>query len=202
MIDKPKFTDPAQATMRLLMLFTIPLLMVTMCKSATRYSDPAKAEGSQNWGPKEVKITVNKMVGSLVQYLKANNKEAYLSVSKIRNRTSEHIDTQMLSNAIVTELIKQKIKFIDMSSRGDSIKEIEAGQTGLVDSDYAVSAGGLKSPNYFLNGDITDNVRIADGEKIQYLVTTLRLTDVASNQAEWQEQQEFLKTSDTEKYTW
>ena len=35
------------------------------CGGGTQYKDASKDEGSREWGPKEIKLTVDKMVSSL-----------------------------------------------------------------------------------------------------------------------------------------
>jgi uncharacterized protein (TIGR02722 family) len=166
----------------------------------TQYLDPTKDEGSREFGPREIKTTVNKMVGSMYDFLKQEwKKPAFLQVKKFLNKTSEHIDTGMISNEIQTNLIKKRIKFIDDSLTEDAIKEMEKGQTGMIDPDTAIPVGFLKSPNLYLTGDVRDNVRTVGGKTVQYLVVTLKLYNLKTSEIEWQDQQEFLKSSDKNK---
>jgi len=162
----------------------------------TQYLDANKDQGSKEFGPREIKTTVNTMVGSMYDFLKNEWKQpSFVQVKKFLNKTSEHIDTSMISNEIQTNLIKKRIKFVDDSLTDDAIKEMEKGATGLIDPDSAVPIGQLKSPNLYLSGDIRDNVRTVSGREIQYLVVTLKLYNLRTNVIEWQEQQEFLKSS-------
>lgn len=172
------------------------------CTTGTQYLKPGHDKGSSEWGPREIKTTVDKMVSSLYKLLKSTKKSAYLDVTRIRNRTSEHIDTKMLSNELITNLIKKRIKFIDRSKRNIAMKEIQMGQTGIISEDSAIPAGALKSPNYILSGDVTDNVRYVSGNRVQYLVTTLRLTEIATGEVVWQEQKKFLKSTKEHKMSW
>jgi PBP1b-binding outer membrane lipoprotein LpoB len=152
------------------------------------------------WGPKEIKITVDKMVNSLYSFLKDEYKKpVFIQVKRFQNRTSEHIDTALISNEIQTKLIKQRIKFIDDSLEADALKEMEKGMTGLVDPDAAIPIGELKSPNLYLTGDVRENVRYVSGRTVQYLQVTLRLNSLRTNVVEWQEQQEFLKSTKSTK---
>jgi uncharacterized protein (TIGR02722 family) len=170
------------------------------CGGGTQYRDAAKDEGSMEWGPREIKTTVNKMVGSLYDYLKNDwKKPAILQVQKIRNRTSEHIDTEMLSNELVTNLIQKRIQFIDDSYTKEAIEEMGKGMTGIIDPDSAVPAGALKSPNFYLFGEISDNVRFVGKKRVQYLVVTIKLTNTGTRMLVWQQQQEFLKATSTNK---
>ncbi len=176
------------------------LLFLIGCGGGTQYQDVDKAEGSGEWGPKEIKITVNKMVTSLYTFLKDEYKKpSFIQVKKFRNRTSEHIDTDLITGEIQTKLIQKRIKFIDDSLEADALKEMEKGMTGMVDPDSAVPAGELKSPNFYLTGEISDNVRQVKGKKVQYIKVTLKLINLKTNVAEWQDQQEFLKSSKSDK---
>lgn len=169
---------------------------VFACGGGTQYLDANKDEGSREFGPKEVKMTVNTMVESMTVFLKDEwKKPAFLQVKKFLNKTSEHIETAMVSNEIQTNLLKRRIKFIDDTVTEDALAEIERGMTGMVDPDSAVPAGQLKSPNFYLTGDIRDNVRTVGGRDVQYLVVTLKLVNLKTSVVEWQEQQEFLKST-------
>lgn len=178
------------------------LIFCISCSTTTAYINPNSDKGSSQWGPREIIQTSNKMVNSLYDYLKKNSAPAFLDFEKLRNKTSEHIDTSMLANEISTELIRRKIKFIDRTQTEATIKEIEIGQTGLVDQDSAIPAGELKSPNYTLNGEISENLRYVDGSRVQYLIVTLKLINVATTEVVWQEKQEFLKSTKENKYSW
>jgi len=188
--------------MKKVSLFLIALSLIVSCGGGTQYKDPAKDKGSVQWGPKEIKDTVSIMVKSLHTYLKEEKKAAYIQVQRIKNLTSEHIDTDMLSNEMVNNLIKLRIKFIDQSFTKEAMAEIEKGMTGMIDPDSAIPAGALKSPNFYLYGDINDNVRNVSGKTVQYLVVTVKMKELKTGIQVWQEQKEFLKSSANTKVGW
>jgi uncharacterized protein (TIGR02722 family) len=175
----------------------VALLFIAGCGGGkTQYLDASKDQGSKEFGPREIKATVTTMVKSMYDFLKVEWKQpSFVQVKKFLNKTSEHIDTAMISNEIQTNLIKKRIKFIDDALTGDAIKEMEKGMTGMMDPDSAIPVGQLKSPNLYLTGDIRDNVRTVSGREIQYLVVTLKLYNLKTQVIEWQDQQEFLKSS-------
>lgn len=167
---------------------------------STQYRDASKDKGSMEWGPREIKTTVNKMVGSLYNYLKDDWKQpAMIKTQRIKNDTAEHIDTKMLADEIVTNLIQQRIQFVDDSYTKEQIQEMEKGMTGLVDPDSAIPVGNLKSPNFFLFGTINENVRYVGGKKLQYLVVTLTMKELKTGLLKWQDRQEFLKATTTDR---
>lgn len=180
-----------------LMVITFPIIL-SVC-SGTHYRDASKDKGSIEWGPKEIKTTVNKMVNSLHNYLKTDwNKPALIRVQRIKNDTAEHIDTKMLVDEIVTALIQMRIQFIEDTYTREAVEEMEKGMTGLIDPDSAVPAGNLKSPNFFLFGNINENVRYVDGKKVQYLTVTLTMKELKTGVTRWQDRQEFLKATATD----
>ncbi len=188
-------------------IFVIALFILTSCGGGTQYRDVKKEQGSREWGPKEINETVEVMVSSMYTYLRTDAKndgiEAVLiQVKKIKNKTSEHIDTQMLSQAIVNNLMKKRIRFVDETFSEDAIKEMEKGMTGMVDPEYAVPVGSLRSPNTYLFGDISSNVRTVGGKTHQYLVVTLQLKQISTNMVLWTDQKEFLKVFKDNPTSW
>lgn len=176
------------------------LLFVVSCGGGVQYQDASKASGSMEWGPKEIKMTVDKMVTSLYGFLKADwGKPAFIQVINVRNRTSEHIDTGLIMSEIQTKLIQKRIKFIDDSLDAETMSEIEKGMTGLIDPDSAIPVGQLKSPNFFLTGEIRENVRAVKGRRVQFLQITLKLNNTRTRVVEWQDQQEFLKSTKSDR---
>ena len=165
--------------------------------SGTQYKDAREDKGSMEWGAREIKTTVDKMVLSLYTRLKDDNMDTFIEVKKIRNRTGEHIDTTIISDEIVTQLIKKRIKFIDRTYTQEAIKEMEMGMSGLVDPESAVSSGGLKSPNLYLYGEIRENLQYPKGKQKQYIVVTLQLTSLKTGVVIWKDQQDFYKISRT-----
>ncbi len=67
------------------------------------------------------------------------------------------------------------------------------------DQDSAIPVGNLKSPNFFLFGTINENVRYAGGKKLQYLVVTLTMKELKTGLLKWQDRQEFLKATTTDR---
>ncbi len=187
---------------------SLPVVLIALalilpgCGGGTQYKDPAKDKGSAQWGPKEIKDTVSKMVKSMHVYLKEEKKAAYIEVKKIKNLSSEQIDTGMLANELVNNLIKLRIKFIDPSFTKDMMAEIEKGMSGMIDPDSAIPMGQLKSPNFYLAGDVNDNVRNVSGKNVQYIVVTLKLIELRTGMLQWQDQKEFLKSSSKTNVGW
>jgi uncharacterized protein (TIGR02722 family) len=182
--------------------FLITLIFFLFSCASTRYVESQNVEPSMEWGPSEVSATVDLMVSSMNSYFQNSKERPFIELTKIQNKTSEHINTNMLANEIATNLTKRKIIFIDRSQRADAVKEMELAQRGMVNPNSAIPSGEFISPNFKLSGEITDNVRYVDGDKTQYIVVTLRLLKLSTGSIEWQEEKKFLKVSRNAKFGW
>ncbi len=177
-------------------LFLIAAAVIISGCSGTQYRDSSRAKGSQEWGPKEIKATSEKMVESIYSYFKEEwKKPAYVELRRIRNKSDEHIDTQLLADEIVTQLIKKRISFVSRKHTADAIREMEMGMTGLVDMDSAIPMGNMKSPNFYLAGDIRSNTRLVGNKNHQFIKVNLYLYNLATGVLVWQDSQEFYKVS-------
>ena len=172
------------------------LILVVSCGGGVQYEDPNKAAGSREWGPKEIKATADVVVKSLYAFLKDDwKKPAFIQVKKFRNKTSDHIETDLLISEIRSRLIKQRITFIDDSLDAEALEEIEKGQTGLIDPDSAIPTGEMKSPNLYLSGSITDSVDESGGKRRQYLKVSFTLNEIKTRIQVWEENKDFYKIS-------
>jgi PBP1b-binding outer membrane lipoprotein LpoB len=177
-------------------------LFIHCIGKSVRYIDPETSDGTPEWGPAEIHGTTETMVNSLYDHLNKKKKPSFLELEKVDNSSSEHIDTKILTNEIVSSLIKKEIIFVDKTKRSEAIKEIELAQKGLVRGDSEIKAGNLLSPNLKLSGEINDNVNYTDGKKQQYIVITMKLISLETGALEWQNEKKFLKVSKVEGYGW
>ncbi|MCB1143979.1 MAG: hypothetical protein H7A24_09770 [Leptospiraceae bacterium] len=164
-------------------------------QNKTSYRSLEDEEGNPEWGPREIQETVQTMVVSMESFFKSKNKKPYLEIGKIKNKTSEHIEVSMITDELMLDLSKKNIVFIDRSQREDSLKELALSQKGVIDERSGIEAGKLLSPNFKLIGEINDNVRYDDGEKLQYLIVNLKLIGFETGAVEWQESKKFYKVT-------
>lgn len=183
-------------------IFTLSLLIFILRCASTEYQNPTEVQPTPEWGPKEINETVSAMVNSLEKYFQETKAKPYIEISKIQNKTTEHIDTTMVTNKIATQLTKKKIVFVDRTQREDAIAEMKMGMRGMVNENTVIKPGEFLSPNYKLSGEIIDNVRYDGGKKMQYITITLRLVKLETGGIDWQEEKEFLKVSEQPKFSW
>ena len=176
--------------------FIIFFLIYFSCSvfQGTSYKDPDE-DGSLEWGSKEVKSTVETISNSLEKFFFNSNNKPYIEFLRISNKSSEHIDTNILENELRIKLKEKKITIIDKSYRKETFKEIELEMKGMIDEKSKITAGKILSANFQLKGEISDQVKIENGIKKQLLIITFILLNYETNSIDWQDSKKFYKVS-------
>ena len=164
----------------------------------TTYGDAKAVETVTNeFGSTDLQLIAEKMTGSMLESPVLTGRPT-VTISTVRNKTSEYIDTKNIMNSIQTALVKSgKVRFTR------SIDEMQAGvdelqrqnQSGLYKQDSTAKIGQMKGARYSVEGELTSIVKQAADAKDVYYKFTLKLYDVAEGTIEWQEEKEIRKTS-------
>lgn len=161
-----------------------------------RYDDPERENLlTDQWSETDMQKAVQDMVQSLMQHevIAKASKKPIIMVTKIQNKTSEHIDTQSISDMIRVELSKSnKAIFVDRDAREDINQEIEYQQSGRVGANRT-QVGQQVGADYILNGRLDSIVQEAGKDKTVYYKLTLNLTDLRSGLIVWTDYKQLRK---------
>ncbi|MCX7998123.1 MAG: penicillin-binding protein activator LpoB [Leptospiraceae bacterium] len=113
----------------------------------------------------------------------------FVAILRTKNDTSEQIPTEIFENALVKNLLLNKIFTIRTDKREDQLKEIKISQMLGTDLDLT----NLKSPNYFVRSNISENVFRSSGDKIIEHTLTVELVEVGSLVVSISEKETFSK---------
>jgi len=181
-------------------LASLALLGLSACSNKVSYGDAGEVETvTTAFGSTDLQQTSVTLVDSLltaphiVKILEG--KRPVLFIDGIKNKTSEHIDTESITDTISTKLINSgKFRFVDMT-KIDAIKKQYDFQknSGLVNQETSVNVGRQVGADYMLYGNISSIVKRAKNTKDVYLKTTLKLLDIESGIIEWQGEKEIRK---------
>jgi len=186
------------------------LLALTACATETVSSPVIRLQRQVNYGDaKGVDLVTNefgssdlqqiaeKMVGSLLETGIFQGRPT-VTISTVKNKTSEYIDTTNVMNSIQTQLVKSgKVRFTR------SIQEMQAGadelqrqtQSGLYKQTTQAKVGQMTAAKFSLEGELTSIVKQNSGTKDVFYKFTLKMFDVQEGTIEWQEEKEIRKTS-------
>lgn len=164
----------------------------------TSYGDAKAVETVTNeFGSTDLQMIAEKMTGSMLESPVLTGRPT-VTISTVRNKTSEYIDTKNVMNSIQTALVKSgKVRFTR------SIDEMQAGvdelqrqnQSGLYKQNSTAKVGNLKGAKYSVEGELTSIVKQTSDTKDVFYKFTLKLYDVEEGTIEWQEEKEIRKTS-------
>lgn len=162
------------------------------------YGDAKGVELVTNeFGSSDLQLIAEKMVGSLLETGIFKGRPT-VTISTVKNKTSEYIDTTNVMNSIQTALVKSgKVRFVR------SIKEMQEGvdelqrqnQSGLYKKNSTAKVGNMTAAKYQLEGELTSIVKQNSGTKDVFYKFTLKMFDVEEGAIEWQDEKEIRKTS-------
>jgi uncharacterized protein (TIGR02722 family) len=162
------------------------------------YGDAKSVELVTNeFGSTDLQMIAEKMVGSLLETGIFQGRPT-VTISTVKNKTSEYIDTTNVMNSIQTALVKSgKVRFTR------SINEMQAGvdelqrqnQSGLYKQNTTAKVGNMTAAKYSLEGELTSIVKQSATTKDVFYKFTLKMFDVQEGTIEWQEEKEIRKTS-------
>ena len=190
-------------------LMLSPVLILTACE--TKVSSPViRLQRQVNYGDsKGVELVTNefgssdlqqiaeKMVGSLLETGIFQGRPT-VTISTVKNKTSEYIDTTNVMNSIQTQLVKSgKVRFTR------SIQEMQTGvdelnrqsQSGLYKQATQAKVGQMTAAKFMLEGELTSIVKQNSNTKDVFYKFTLKMFDSQEGTIEWQEEKEIRKTS-------
>ncbi|ACG73041.1 membrane lipoprotein lipid attachment site [Anaeromyxobacter sp. K] len=184
---------------------TLPLLaaaaLVAACgpRAFTRgaYEDPNTIELlSDQFNENDLQLIARKMTGSLlgapaVQGLPGR---PVLVVGRVRNKTSEHIDTESLADKVRVELQRSgRFAFADAAAREQIAAEYDYQQSGMVAKETAKGPGAQVGADYVLTGQIASIVQEVGADKVVYYKMTMQLTDLRTGLITWTDEKELRK---------
>ena len=161
------------------------------------YVDPDKITLlSDKFNENDMQLMVKKLVSSLSQnnYIISMEETPVVAISKVTNRTSEHVDLKQLTDQLRKELIQNKyFRFIDVESRSNLQTEYDYNKkSGNVDQKTTVAPGQI-AVRFLITGDLGSYVQTVGNDKLIYYKLTLNLTDVQTNEIVWSDDKEVKK---------
>jgi len=175
-------------------------LSVSACSNTVKYGDATEVETvTADFGSTDLQTIAVKMVDSLLNFPPMvevmRDRRPVIFVDKVNNKTSEHIDTETITDKISTRLIKSgKFRFVDMSKVEVVKKQFDFQSAGgMVDPAKAIAFGRQTGAEYMLYGNMSSIVKRTSSVKDTYYNFTLKLMHLESGLIEWQDEKEIRK---------
>ncbi len=183
-----------------LLAMAMSVVLVSGCSTEVTYGDAKETETvTVDYGSTDLQTLSGKMVQSLIdssatREIGANGRPV-LFVDSIRNKSSEHIDTEALTDTMRTQLLRSgKYRFVDMTKVQAVKEQLEyQQQSGMVDPAAMVRLGKQTGAQYMLYGNLASIVKDNGKVKDVFYQLTMNLMDLQSGELVWADQQEIRK---------
>jgi uncharacterized protein (TIGR02722 family) len=148
------------------------------------------------WSETDMQKAVHDLVASAVKHpaIASAKSPPVIMVTKLQNKTDEHIDTQSVSDMFTVELMQSgKVSFVDKAAREDIASEYEYQDSGMVSKESQKTRGGQTGADFILNGRLDSIVKEVGKDKTVYYKLTMNLTNLKSGTIVWTDQKQMRK---------
>jgi uncharacterized protein (TIGR02722 family) len=181
------------------------------CATTARETQLDRQAMSAALEPQDVRRTVEKMVDSMLAdaevIREVGGNRPVLDISGIKNRSTMHLDMNMITSSIRTKLIRSRMfRFVDSSTSAIDLKTMnDQALNGLVDPNKAIRAGQQSAAQMYLYGELSEMRQSVDDTSGNWLNITcskttdryfkfnLNLKDLRSGEIVWTDEQEIRK---------
>jgi uncharacterized protein (TIGR02722 family) len=167
------------------------------CSKRVEYGDPTGTETlTIDFGSTDLQMIAEKMVQSLLASpVVQQGHRPVILVSRVRNKTDEHIDTKAITDKIRTALVNSgAVRFVADEVRKEVIQELRyQTDSGHVDPETRKRIEKLVGAGYLLMGEITSIRKKAGRQTDLYFKINLDLVELETGLIRWAEEKEIRK---------
>ena len=179
-------------TIQLSSLAIFAALLVGCSGPQVRYGDAKAVETvNANYGSTDLQMIAEAMTRSLLQSkaISGSKDAPIVTLADVKNKTSEYIDTRVITEKIRTQLMKSgQVRF------AVSVSEMQ-NQSGLYKGNTIAKTGNMQGAQYRIEGSIASIVKNTKDVKDVYYVFNLNLINNESGLLEWSDEKEIRKTA-------
>lgn len=173
-----------------LFISTIILFVLSACAPTTSYQSIKNTRLSSSFSVQDQINLVNQLSNNLVNSDSIkdalNGKRPRLLIDKIKNTTSEHINTNSITDTLQTTILQKRLfRIISRDNLNILAQEQKLNNAGLTDTQRATKLGKLWGVQYVLYGYLNSIVNYASGHKNTFYKLTLFLQNIESGEVVW-----------------
>ena len=182
--------------------FTLSVALLAACSGPqVRYGDAKAVETvNANYGSTDLQMIAEAMTRSLLQskVISGSKDAPIVTLADVKNKTSEYIDTRVITDKIRTQLMKSgQVRFaVSVSEMQNQTEELKRqNQSGLYKNSTIAKTGNMQGAQYRIEGSIASIVKNTKDVKDVYYVFNLNLINNESGLLEWADEKEIRKTA-------
>lgn len=151
---------------------------------------------TDKWSESDMQNAVKDLVNSAVSHpaIAGAKRPPIVMVTRLQNKTSEHIDTQSITDMFQVELMRSgKVTFVDKAAREDIAEEYDYQDSGMVERESKKGKGGQVGADFIMNGRLDSIVQEAGKDKTIYYKLTMNLTNLKTGLIQWTDHKQLRK---------
>ncbi len=152
---------------------------------------------TDQWSESDMQKAVKDLVASAVKsrVIASAKTPPIVMVTRLQNKTSEHIDTQSITDMFQVELTNSgAVQFVDKAAREDMAEEYEYQDSGMVSRETKKGKGKQVGADLIMNGRIDSIVQEAGKDKTIYYKITMNMTNLSTGLIVWTDHKQIRKT--------
>ena len=169
--------------------------------ASVQYGDATASETvTTGFGSTDLQMIAAKMVDDVLAFPPVvqitAQRRPVMFVDRIKNKTTEHIDLESVTDTIESKLINSgKFRFVDMSVVDRVRQQLEYQRdSGMVDDQQAMVMGRQVGAEYMLYGNMSSIVKRDGNTKDVYYKFTLKMLHLETGIIEWSGEKEIRKS--------
>ncbi len=178
-------------------------------RTVTRMSTDEVTDLSGRWNDTDSKLVAEQMVKDMVMrswiedFVMENDIKPVLIVGTVRNKSSEHIQTETFVKDIERELINSgKVKFVAASKERKEILEERYHQQSHASDETAKALANETGADFMMIGTITSTTDAISGKAAIFYQVDMELINIESNEKVWMGSKEIKKFIEQKKTKW
>mgnify|MGYP000668612667 CR=1 FL=1 len=192
------FKESAHSFNKNLLLMMTMFLIVALISSCgpsikvTRVDPDETIDLTGKWNDSDSSRVADKMISSCLksnwinEYMQNNNDKPTVIVGLFRNKSSEHISSEMFTKDIERELLNSgKVDFVAMSEEREALREERKDQEVYSTIDSAASLAQEKGADFMLQGVFHASKQRWEGESVIAYKVDMELINIQSNRKVW-----------------
>ncbi|MFO7848684.1 MAG: penicillin-binding protein activator LpoB [Spirochaetia bacterium] len=191
----------------------VSVLLITGCATSSRTVQRTAADTqidlSGRWNDTDSRLVSEEMIRDLMNrpwlnnFRSAEGRAPVLIVGTIRNRSSEHIDTDTFIKDIERELVNSgMVRFVAASDEREQIREERLDQQTQAARETIKRLGEETGADFMLQGNISSTTDAIEGKRVVAYQVNLELISIESNEKVWIGSKEIKKYIEQSKTKW
>jgi len=176
-------------------LLLLMLALVAGCsgsKKVYRIDPETQTDLSGKWNDTDARLVAEEMIDDaihrpwLTNFVEKNGAKPVVTVGTIRNKSSEHIDTETFTNDFERELLNSgQVRFVASKDVRDEIREERFEQQDFASQETMKKIRNETGADYILLGSINTIVDEVEGTRVVFYQTDLEMIDIESMEKVW-----------------